>query len=663
MMRKYFVIFLLTVCMTNGYAQQPWEQYLDMQTDIEDVEGIGYEPIYETLCELAEHPMDINTATREDLEQLPFLNATDIENICAYLYHYAPLHSLGELAMIEGIDFNKRHLLSYFIYIGEESKPKRPSIGHMLKYGHSDLTITGSIPFYERRGDQNGYLGYPYKHNLRYNFKYSDLLKAGIVASQDAGEPFFANKNGAGYDFYSFYVMMRNMGAVKSLVLGKYRANFGMGLVMNNDFLLGKSGAIVSLSRNQPSFRAHSSTRSSDYLQGGAITVGLANRWDLSAFVSYRAIDATLDSDDETVSTIVDAGYHRTQNEMDKKNNTQQLAAGTHLRWASGGFRAGATVVYTSFSRDLRPSTNVVYRQFYPSGNHFWNASINYGYTCSRLSFAGETATGDCGALATLNTVNVRLGDEVELSALQRFYGKKYYGMFARSFSEGGSVQDESGIYAGLTWHPSRKWNISAYSDFAYFAWPKYQAAEASRAWDNLLTIGYASGSWELSARYRLKMRQKDNEEKTQLIYKNEHRARISVAHHRNGLTLKTQCDMAYCDFKEKSMGWMATQHVRYTFPKVFDVSLSAGYFHTDDFNSRVYTYERGMLYSFTIPVFYGEGIRYACLLRADINDRLMVQARLTATNYFDRNEIGTGYQLINRSSQTDLQLQLRWKF
>jgi hypothetical protein len=69
------------------------------------------------------------------------------------------------------------------------------------------------------------------------------------------------------------------------------------------------------------------------------------------------------------------------------------------------------------------------------------------------------------------------------------------------------------------------------------------------------------------------------------------------------------------------------------------------------------------MLYSFNIPVFYGEGIRYACLLRADINDRLMVQARLTTTNYFDRNEIGTGYQLINRSSQTDLQLQLRWKF
>ena len=57
----------------------------------------------------------------------------------------------------------------------------------------------------------------------------------------------------------------------------------------------------------------------------------------------------------------------------------------------------------------------------------------------------------------------------------------------------GGSVQDESGIYAGLTWHPSRKWNISAYSDFAYFLSPSDDfIAEILRKRDRLYVVAPA---------------------------------------------------------------------------------------------------------------------------------------------------------------------------
>lgn len=213
-----------------------------------------------------------------------------------------------------------------------------------------------------------------------------------------------------------------------------------------------------------------------------------------------------------------------------------------------------------------------------------------------------------------------------------------------------------------MTWQPSRKWRWSAYTDFAYFAWPKYLASLASHAWDNLFSFAYTTDKWEVTGRYRLKMRQKDNSSDTGLLYKNDHRGRFSVAHSFNGLTLKTQCDIVFSDFEETSFGWMATQHARYVFPKIFDVSLSFGYFHTDDFNSRVYTYERGTLYSFNMPVFYGEGIRSVFLIKADITKKLKLQARLGTTKYFDRSTIGTGYQLIDHSSKTDLGLALSIK-
>ena len=170
-----------------------------MLSDVEDVESAGWESAHEALCELEEHPMDINTITREDLERLPFLDAMDVENICYYVYKYAPLKSLGELAMIEGMDYAKRQLLTFFLYIGETPEPGYPKLRNILKYGRQDLIATVKIPFYKRKGDENGYLGYPYRHNLRYNFHYGDYLKAGIVAAQDAGEPFFANRNKVGY--------------------------------------------------------------------------------------------------------------------------------------------------------------------------------------------------------------------------------------------------------------------------------------------------------------------------------------------------------------------------------------------------------------------------------------------------------------------------------
>ena len=87
------------------------------------------------------------------------------------------------------------------------------------------------------------------------------------------------------------------------------------------------------------------------------------------------------------------------------------------------------------------------------------------------------------------------------------------------------------------------------------------------------------------------------------------------------------------------------------------------GYFHTDDYNSRVYTYERGVLYTFSFPMFAGEGIHYAFNVRWDASGSLMLMAKLATTNYFDRSRIGSSYQQINQSSRTDLEMQVRWKF
>ncbi|MDE7089684.1 MAG: helix-hairpin-helix domain-containing protein, partial [Prevotella sp.] len=72
---------------------------------------------------------------------------------------------------------------------------------------------------------------------------------------------------------------------------------------------------------------------------------------------------------------------------------------------------------------------------------------------------------------------------------------------------------------------------------------------------------------------------------------------------------------------------------------------------------------ERQMQYEFSFPFYYGRGLRLALFGRTAILDNLTISTRLGYTNYFNRSTIGSGLQQIDASHQTDLDLQLRWKF
>lgn len=86
-------------------------------------------------------------------------------------------------------------------------------------------------------------------------------------------------------------------------------------------------------------------------------------------------------------------------------------------------------------------------------------------------------------------------------------------------------------------------------------------------------------------------------------------------------------------------------------------------YFHTDNYESRLYLYERSVLYNFSSLMLYGEGIRYALMARMNLGTSLTLTAKIGTTNYFDRTKISSSYQEIDGSSMTDVDVQLRCKF
>lgn len=663
-MKQLLTWLILLACCAPLYAQHKpsWEEYIEHMAQQEDLESGGREQLYEELSALAANKMDLNRCTREDLGRLPFLSPQQVMDIMEYRDRAGRIETPIELRMVPSLEPREIDLLMQFV----EIRPARsgdtiPTLKQLLKYARHELVGTLKLPFYTRKGDQNGYLGYKYKHWLRYTFAAGPHLKAGLLGSQDAGEPFFAGKNAYGYDFYSFYVIMRNIGRIKAAVLGRYRLRFGMGLVLNNSFGLGKVNTLTTLGRSSGSIFAHGSRMEANYLQGAAATLDPGKGFELTVFASWRKTDATLNRDSATVATLLRTGYHRTQSEMDRRRNTTQTLAGAHLNFFRNGFHVGLTALHTAFDRELQPKTTQAYRQWYPRGKTFWNIGLDYGYVSNRLNISGETAIGQRRAVATINTISYQIVSNLTLTALQRYYPYQYTALYAQSFAEGSMVNNESGLYIGAQWMPMRGMNICLYTDMAYFAWPKYQANGSSHALDNFVQAIYSRGRWTLSARYRLKMRERNNADKTALVYKNEHRGRLAAVYDNDRWMTKTQADISLVRHTTTGFGYMLSETLAYRHKRL-GLTLNAGYFHTDDYNSRVYVYEKGLLYSMGFPAFFGRGIRCALHARADFSKKLMMIAKLGSTTYFDRNTIGSGLQQIKGKNMTDLELQLRLK-
>lgn len=650
---------------------RPWQHYFERLTDYDDIENDNLEDLYERLCELEASPINLNSATDEEIKQLSFLNPSQTEELVEYLDRYRPLRSIGELSMIQSLDPVRLQLLRHFVYIDNVEKGNKfPDLNNIQKYGKQELVATASIPFYTRKGDRNGYLGYKYKHWLRYTFKYGKYLQIGLTGTQDAGEPFFAGGNNMGYDHYAYYAIIRQLGHLKAIALGQYKLRLGMGLMMNTSFTLGKTTSLV-FSTPTNNISPNSSRSDAYYLQGAAATFALGKHIDLTTFISYRKIDATL-NDDGSIRTILATGYHRTTSEMLRKQNSSQFATGASIRWRKDGLHFGANCVHTSFNRELSPNTTQTFRKYDPAGKNFNNASIDYGYINHLLNINGETAINGNGAIATLNSISLRAKTSLTLTAIQRYYSYRYHSPYSASFSDGGKVQNESGIYIGAAWTPLQHLSVLAYSDYAYFPWARYTAAISSHSWDNLLQATYSpSRNVSLTARYRIKLKQENNpnkDSKLKLIDKTEHRARLSLAYNGAKWQTKTLLEGACTIFptntagKENSFGGMVSQTIGYSHPN-FYVAANMGYFHTEDYNSRIYTYERGMLYTFSFPMFYGKGMRAALFAKGRLGSHLIIMGKVGATKYFDRDVISSSYQQINSSWKTDMDLQVKWSF
>ena len=620
---------------SQNYSPLDAEDVLEQMGIDDEEEQSSMENTMESLSELRENPLNINTATREQLEQLPFLSDLQIENLLYYLYVTGGMKTIYELQLVEEMDRQTIQYLLPFVYLGEPGKEPGVSWKEMFKYGKNELVARMNIPL-KSDMDFDTYVGRPLYHSVRYGFHYKDKLYWGLTAENDAGDPFFKAHNRKGYDYYSYYFFLKDFRNLKGLALGKYRLSFGLGLVMNMDFGLGKTSTAASIGYRNNGIRKHSSTDEYNYLQGVAASYRL-KKFLLTCFYSYKKQDASVDNG--LITSVRKDGLHRTASDAEKKNQFVSQVVGANIKYILGDFQLGVTTVYNRFNKLFFPDWKP-YTAFYPRREDFYAFGMDYKYRWKKMFFTGEVAVSQDKGIASLHVLRIKPSSGYQWVFSHRYYGKRYYSWFARSLSEGADVRNESGYYMSFEAAPFRYWKFFAYADFFYFPWLRYGVDKPSSGFDGLFQATY-SPKRDLSMFWRYQYEMKD---KNSTLHPGEvrpsvkHKARYQLGYALpRSLSFRTILDFVAVRMEGEpaSYGYMFSQQLAYRFQQVpLELSVHYFVFDTDDYASRLTIYERGMLYAFSFPSFHGKGVRSSLYARYDFNRHFTAVVKIYRTHY-----------------------------
>ena len=669
------------IVLTSHAQTIDWRSHIEQLAEEEGVDEMSIENMFVELSMLEQNPMNLNSVTRTELELLPLLSLNQANAIADFLEKNRPIYTVFELRNVYMLDYNTVRLILPFFYVGEmESKKDKLNLRDVLKYSRHNLQVRFDKTLTQRAGygeftddilakyPNRKYQGEDFYHSLKYSVSYRDKFQAGIVGEKDAGEPFWKPDYKKGYDHYGFHIMLRNIGKLRALALGDYRLSFGQGLVLNNDFMLGKSFFSSNIVKQTTMPKRHFSTAESGFFRGAAAVVRLHNV-DITTFYSIKHIDANINSDEEITSLKTD-GYHRVMLDFKKRNNSREEVMGANVNYRLNRFQVGISGLYHAFDRMYNPTLRY-YNEDYWRGRENVNMGIDYSYRFRKFNLAGETARSKNGSIAHIHILEYYPSSLTSFTLLYRDYPASYQAMYAKAFADGSRVQNERGLYLGTTFHPLARVTVSMYGDVVKFPTPKYNVSEPSTALDlyTLASYNFSRDSF-FELRYKFKQKEKnakypDDKTTTFLPYQT-HKMRLRYLKTlRSGWYFRTTVDFAQYQLEnfDNEFGYMVSQNFGHRGHKRIQGDGFFGYFNSDTYNARLYSYERNIMSTFYMPSFYGEGFRTALSMRWNIFDNLSFSVKASQTRYSNREVIGSSTEQIDGNKRTDIFSYLVWKF
>jgi hypothetical protein len=690
--------FFITICLIFCGKLVAFPQQLILPPSLEEMieeiaanaeEDVDLSVIIDDLYFLWENPLDLNRASREDLSRLYLLNDFQIDRLLAYVRRYSPVHTVYELIYIEGFTIELVRKISPFLSIGEKPPAAKLSLKNNLKYGRHQIYLRTQQVLEEQKGfsaisdsaltasPNSRYLGSPQKIYKRYLFSSGNRVFWGITAEKDAGEEFFRGSNKSGFDYYSAHFYIRDLGKIKRLALGDFHLRFGQGLVLWPGFSTGKSAEVLNIKKNPRGLIRYASTDENLFMRGAGTTISVTEKFDVTLFLSYKQIDASVSGIDSAsnritvVTSLQNTGLHATPSQVNNKNVLGEYIAGSNITLRGNQFSSGITAIYYKYSAPVIPAERI-YNQFDFRGQENYNISADFQTSINNIQLFGEIALSQSGGSALLAGALANAGPRVTLASAFRRYSRDYHAYFSNAFGENTRNNNETGAYTGIVLLPLPLWKVSAFIDIFSFPWLKFGAYTPTKGYDYLVQADF-SPSRNTSMYFRVKQKNKPlnslNEEPyvRQTIEVRNTNFRYQI-NYRVLPTLELRNRIEFMiyqrEYQSPEKGFLIYQDVIYR-PENIPISLSCRYamYETESYNARLYAYENDVLYAFSIPAYYDQGTRTYLNISYSLRKEIELWFRIAQTWLPHRETIGSDLNEIKGKTRTEAKLQLRFTF
>jgi hypothetical protein len=672
-------------------------------------EEFDFNTLFEQLEYYKRRPLNLNTAERQELEDLRLLTDQQVNSLLNYRQTAGDLLAIQELQTIPGFDNQTiERILPYVRVTGGVDDYNLP-LHKMLYQGNNEVYLRFRTFLEEKKGYKTGaYRGDPNTYYVRFRHQYENRLSYGITAEKDPGEEFFKGSNAkTGFDFLSAHLYLYKYNKfVQALALGDYSVNMGQGLIMYQGFATGKGSATTSIRRGGRPIKQYTSLLEYEFNRGVGGTFNLTDKLELTAFASYRPRDGNigfgqdsvntevvdpleeenpdspiyeelLTTSEETnyylepdLSTLPSSGLHRTKNEIVKKNTINQFSSGGTLKYKGNNWHIAGNVLYNKLDKPLLASEQL-YRKYVFYGDHLLNASLDYSYVHQNFNFFGETAMSDNGGLATFNGLLIGLDRTANLAIAHRYYAKDYQAFSPNGFGEGGNTNNEHGVYTGVEVKPNNNWIINGYFDYYKHDWVKYRTDAPSYGYDYLGRVTYfQKRKMTIYGQFRQRMKQRnasDNVTAADILADTKRTDVLFQFSNKVTKFLELRNRLSFSRFDNGdghiSRGYMAYQDVIFKPMMPLHVMARIAIFETDDYDSRIYAYENDILNSFSVPPYYNRGTRFYLVLRYRGLPKTIVEGRFAQTYYNNVETIGTGNEEIQGKVRSEVKLQIKYQF
>ncbi len=550
------------------------------------------EELLERMININKHPLKINNLSRSKLLSSGLFTQYQVVSFLDYRARHGDVLSYSELATLDGFNQNFVSALKYFISLESTRLPGQGKWGGKSIY--NTLITRGFIKNNAEKFEPQ------YSYGLRYftDINQQYFFRLGLVRSYDAKFHYPSAFTGtAAYQSRRF-----------SIVLGDFNLRFGQGLALWNGMSLAGVSSVASFIKKPTGLSLPSSFSSPTALTGLASDISFRN-FTLTAFISMPKL--------------------------------KSYAYKPPTKFGFDNFLTGVNLSY--FGRR--------YRLAFTQANYF--SSVDAAFCVYGVDLWGEFAIDweNFAPSAVLGAI-APLGGMFKLASLIRYFSpnyKAYYNGPVRTFSK---ASDELAFSLGLDFLYERKHSANLSLDYAC----KPSKFSTERPLDACQFKALLLYNWKINSvcdlslrgisRFKIKYIALNQEYSTSTSPRNELRLDFNWEGSKVGTKVRVHSAWA------KNFAILSYCEARCQL-KIFTCYLRQGLFRVDNWDDRIYVYERDVPGSFSVPAYYGRGYWTALYMKYSVKSFFHLGFRAAYTSYFQK----------KKPSKAELKFQIAFNF